>query len=112
MKINCFARNRNIRQGCGFGEPISTAPAQTIPAPEKNTIVIVTPAPKKNVPAAPAPVLTNMSDTGGSCFCCMGHGPFCNYHLLTPVNKFSGVDGSSFILRTDTGGSRFISDPG
>ena len=40
---------------------------------------------------APAPVLAKMSDTGGSCFCCMGHGPFFNYHLLALVNKFSGA---------------------
>ena len=39
---------------------------------------------------APAPVLAK-SDTGGSCFCRMGHGPFFNYHLLTLVNKFSGA---------------------
>ena len=40
---------------------------------------------------APAPVLAKMSDTGGSCFCCMGHGPFFNYYLLTLVNKFSSA---------------------
>ena len=113
MKIICFVRNRFINQGCRVGEAISTAPAPTNPAPEKYDCYCDSGS-EQNVLAPPAPalVLAKKSDTGGSCFCCMGHGPYFNYHLLTLANKFSGAGGSSFIPRTDTGGSSFISDPG
>ena len=92
MKIICFVRNRYINQGCGVGEAISTAPAPTNPAPEKYDCYCDSGS-EQNVLAPPAPalVLAKKSDTGGSCFCCMGHGPYFNYHLLTLVNKFSGA---------------------
>ena len=113
MKIFCFVRHRYINQGCGVGETISMAPAPTIPAPEKYTTVVVTPAPnEQNALAAPAsaPVLAKMS-AAAVVFVAWVMVRFFNYHLLTLVNKLSGAEGSSFIPRTDTGGSSFISDP-